>query len=62
MKDNFIKQKELNDRLSPKSIFYKTESRFFGKKKRNDSYYKDKDIENLVFDPISVAVEEYRAK
>ena len=41
LKENIIKQKELNDRLSPKSVFYKTESRFFSKKKRNDSYYKD---------------------
>ena len=60
LKEKILKQKELNERLSPKSVFYKTESRFFGNKKRNSSFYKD--FETLVLDPISIAVEENRAK
>lgn len=51
---------ELSNRLSPNSILYKTESRFLSP--RRSSFYKDRDISELIHDPIAVAVEKNRQK
>lgn len=58
--ENYRKQVEQAKRLSPSSILYKTESRFLSP--RRSSYYKDKDITELIQDPIAMAVEINREK
>lgn len=58
--ENYRKQLEQSNRLSPSSIMYKAESRF--NSPRKSSYYKDKDITELVADPIAMAVEANREK
>lgn len=58
--ENYKKQVEQAKRLSPTGILYKTESRFLSP--RRSSYYKDKDITELVADPIAMAVEINRTK
>lgn len=58
--ENYKRQMELSNRLSPNSILYKTESRFLSP--RRSSFYKDRDISELIHDPIAVAVEKNRQK
>lgn len=52
-------------RLSPSTIFYKEQSRFGGTIKKRGSFFKDykeDEFNEMIHDPVALAVEEGRAK
>ena len=65
-RDLYYRQKEQIRRLSPSTTFYKESSRFGNSmKRRNTSFYKNhdsKEFNDMVHDPVSLAVEDHRAK
>lgn len=65
-RDLYYRQKEQIRRLSPSTTFYRESSRFGNSmKRRNTSFYKNhdqKEFNEMVHDPVSLAVEDHRAK
>lgn len=65
-RDLYYRQKEQIRRLSPNISFNETASRFGGTmRRRNTSYYKNHDpkvLDEMVNDPVSIAVADHRAK